>query len=67
MFYWLLGSGKVLKAYVFGTLGALSWLAVGVLTQFGFASELPSLIGTELLVVGMNIRGVINWRKAETK
>ena len=63
LFYWFLGSGKVLKAYVFGTIGALAWLIVGVLTHHGYAAELPSLIGTEALVLVMNIRGIYRWKK----
>lgn len=63
IFYWLLGSQKVLSAYIFGTLGALAWLAVGIATQMGYASELPSLIVMEVVVIIMNIRGILNWRK----
>jgi len=64
VFYWLIGSGKVLRAYIFGTLGAAAWLAVGILTKFGYASELPSLIGMEIMVIIMNIRGIIKWRNS---
>jgi len=64
LFYWLVGSGKVLQAYIYGTIGALAWLVVGIATQFGYASELPSLITMEIMVVLMNIRGIINWRKS---
>lgn len=66
-FYWLLGSGKVLQAYVYGTIGAVAWLIVGIFTEFGFASQLPSLIVMEIMVVVMNIRGIINWRKEAKK
>jgi hypothetical protein len=64
VFYWLLGSGKVLTAYIWGTIGAAAWLAVGILTHFGFAAQLPSLIIMEAMVIVMNIRGIINWRKS---
>ena len=64
LFYWLLGSGKVLQAYIWGTLGALAWLVVGVATKLGYASELPSLIFMEAMVIAMNIRGIRNWYKA---
>ena len=66
LFYWLLGSGKVLKAYAYGTAGALAWLTVGVLTEMGYAAELPSLIGTEVMVVVMNIRGIYKWKRGDT-
>lgn len=63
LFYWLLGSGKVLQAYIYGTMGAIAWLIVGILTEFGFAAQLPSLVMMEIMVVGMNIRGIILWRR----
>jgi nicotinamide riboside transporter PnuC len=63
LFYWLLGSGNVLQAYIFGTIGAVAWLIVGIATQLGFASQLPSLIIMETMVILMNIRGIYNWRK----
>lgn len=66
MFYWLLGSKKVLAAYVWGTLGAAAWLAVGVATELGYATQLPSLIAMEIMVIIMNIRGILNWRKDRT-
>jgi hypothetical protein len=65
LFYWLVGSGKVLQAYAYGTVGALAWLVVGVATEMGYATELPSLITMEIMVVVMNIRGIINWRKSQ--
>lgn len=67
LFYWLLGSGKVLQAYVWGTIGAAAWLAVGVLTQLGYAAQMPSLIFMEAMVIGMNIRGIIHWRREKHK
>lgn len=68
LFYWFLGSGKVMKAYVYGTIGALMWLVVGIATTFFAASgQLPSLIFMETSVVFMNIRGIINWRKTTEK
>ena len=63
LFYWLLGSGKVLQAYVWGTLGAVAWLLVGILTELGYAARLPSLIYMEIMVIAMNIRGIMKWRK----
>ena len=63
LFYWQLGSGKVLSAYIYGTLGALAWLAVGVMSHLGIHSELPSLVVMETMVVIMNIRGILHWRK----
>lgn len=67
LFYWLIGSGKVLQAYVWGTLGAGAWLIVGVLTYYGYAAQLPSLILMETMVIILNIRGIINWRKQKDK
>ena len=64
IFYWLLGSGRVLAAYGFGTAGALAWLVVGVASEMGYAAELPSLIATEIVVIVMNIRGIYKWKKA---
>ncbi len=52
-----------MPAYVYGTIGALAWLIVGIFTELGFAAKLPSLIVMEIMVVVMNIRGIINWRK----
>lgn len=66
-FYWLVGSGKVLQAYIWGTLGAFAWLVVGIATKLGYASELPSLIFMEVMVIVMNIRGIRNWYKAKEK
>ncbi|MCK5617426.1 hypothetical protein KAR91_86990 [Candidatus Pacearchaeota archaeon] len=67
-FYWFLGSGKVMKAYTYGTIGAALWLVVGVATTFFAATgQLPSLIFMETAVIFMNIRGIINWRKVAKK
>jgi hypothetical protein len=66
-FYWLIGSGKVLKAYVFGTIGAVAWLFVGIASYYGAVPELPSLVVMEAMVVAMNIRGIYNWRKQVKK
>ncbi len=63
LFYWLLGSGKVLHAYLWGTLGALAWLIVGVATELGYAAKLPSLVAMELMIIGMNIRGIWKWKR----
>ena len=49
IFYWLLGSGKVLVAYIFGIIGAIAWLIVGIATEMGFAAQLPSLIIMEAM------------------
>ena len=61
-FYWLLGSGKVLQAYIFSMIGAGAWLAVGIAIEFGHMAVLPSLIAMELMVILVNIRGIIKWR-----
>ncbi len=66
-FYWLLGSGKVLSAYLWGTAGAFAWLIVGVATFLGYAAQLPSLIFMEFMVIVMNIRGIRHWLKAYKK
>lgn len=62
-FYWLIGSKRVLLAYLFGTLGAAAWLAIGILTELGYAAELPSLIVMESVIIVMNVRGFLAWRK----
>lgn len=64
-FYWLIGSKRVLEAYVFGTIGATAWLGVGILTEMGYAAELPSLIVMEAVIIGMNIRGILAWRRSK--
>ena len=64
LFYWLLGSGKVLSAYIYGTIGALGWLIVGIGTMYHYHVQLPSLILMESVVIVMNIRGIVNWRKS---
>ncbi len=63
MFYWLLGSKKVLAAYIWGIAGGFAWLTVGIATELGYATQLPSLIAMEAMVIVMNIRGIANWRK----
>jgi len=63
LFYWLLGSGKVLPAYIYGTIGAFGWLIVGIGTMYSVHVQLPSLILMESVVIIMNIRGILNWRK----
>jgi len=65
IFYWLLGSGKVLMAYIYGIIGAMAWLIVGIATKMGYASELPSLIVMEAMVIVMNIRGIYYWKKEQ--
>ncbi len=65
-FYWLLGSKRVLLAYIFGTLGAAAWLVIGILTELGYAAELPSLIVMEAVIIVMNVRGIIAWRAQRT-
>lgn len=62
-FYWRLGSGHVLSAYIFSMLGTSAWLVVGIATEMGYAAELPSLIGTEVAIILMNVRGIIKWRR----
>lgn len=64
-FYWLIGSKRVLLAYLFGTLGAAAWLAIGILTELGYAAELPSLIVMESVIIVMNVRGFLAWRKSQ--
>ncbi len=64
-FYWLIGSKRVLLAYLFGTLGAAAWLAIGILTELGYAAELPSLIVMESVIIVMNVRGFLAWRKGQ--
>lgn len=63
MFYWKIGSGKVLEAYFFGIAGASAWFVAGVLSHYGYESQLPSLMATEAVVIGMNIRGIYRWKK----
>ena len=63
VFYWELGKGNVLRAYIFNIIGSSAWLVVGVLTYFGFASDLPSLIATEAMFIVLAIKGIIFWRK----
>jgi len=63
LFYWLLGSKRVVMAYVFGIIGGAMWLTIGILTHFGYAAELPSLVLMESVIIVMNIRGIIKWRK----
>lgn len=62
-FYWLLGSGKVLQAYIWGCFGAAGWLTIGILSHFDIHAEMPSLVLMETVVIIMNIRGIFNWRK----
>ena len=64
LFYWLLGSGKVLIAYIFSIIGAGAWMVIGIASEMGYAAELPSLITMEAMIILMNIRGIWKWRKA---
>lgn len=62
-FYWRLGSGRVLSAYIFSMLGTSAWLVVGIATEMGYAAQLPSLIAVEVAIILMNVRGIIKWRR----
>lgn len=63
VFYWLLGSKRVVMAYVFGIIGSIMWLVIGILIAMGYATTLPSLIVMESVIIIMNIRGIIAWKK----
>jgi hypothetical protein len=63
-FYWFLGSQKIGLAYTFGIVGGVFWLAVGIVTAFWTVQvSLPSLIFMEAVVIIMNVRGIVAWRK----
>lgn len=66
LFYWLLGSGKVLHAYIYGTVGAAFWLVIGIASMFGIHPTLPSLILMESVIIIMNIRGIIKWNRGQS-
>ena len=63
VFYWKLGKGKVLEAYIYNILGSGCWLAVGILTHYGYAAQLPSLIATEAMFILLAAKGIYFWRK----
>lgn len=63
IFYWLIGSGKVVQAYVAGIIGGFFWLLIGVGTMYGIHPTLPSLVLMESVIIIMNIRGIIKWRR----
>ncbi len=63
LFYYLLGSGKVVVAYVFSLIGGVFWLTIGVATIMGYAAHMPSLIATEVMVIVLNIRGIYKWMR----
>lgn len=63
IFYWNVGSGKMMLAYYWGTAGALAWFIAGVLSYYGYATSLPSLMATEAVVIFMNIRGMYRYKK----
>ncbi len=62
-FYFLLGSGKVVPAYVFSLTSSVFWLVIGTAFMLGYAARMPSLIAMEIMVIGLNIRGIYLWRK----
>jgi len=63
VFYWKLGQGKVLEAYVFNIIGSALWLAVGIFTYYGYAAQLPSLIATEAMFIILAVKGIYFWKK----
>jgi len=67
VFYWLLGSGKVVQAYTAGIIGGVFWLIIGIGTMFGVHVQLPSLVLMETVIIVMNIRGIIKWKRGHEK
>lgn len=67
IFYWKLGKGKVLEAYIFNIIGSALWLAVGIFTYYGYAAQLPSLIATEAMFIILAVKGIYFWRKEAAK
>ena len=62
-FYWLLGSGKVVEAYVFSLISSVFWMVIGVAMVMGYAAHMTSLIALEVVIVSFNIRGIYKWMK----
>jgi hypothetical protein len=57
-FYWMIGTGRPLKAYLASTFGAAMFLVVGLASQFGYAAHLPSLWLMESCVIALNVRAI---------
>jgi hypothetical protein len=57
-FYWMIGTGRPLRAYLASTFGALMFLIVGAASQFGYAAHLPSLWIMESCIIILNLRAI---------
>lgn len=64
-FYWMIGSGRPVKAYVASTVGAAMFLIVGVAIQLGYAVKLPSLIVMESVIIVLNVRSIAKLRAGQ--
>ena len=62
-FYWLLGSGHVVQAYIFALIGSIFWMVIGVATLLGYAAHMTSLVALEVVIIIFNIRGIYKWMK----
>jgi hypothetical protein len=61
-FYWMIGSGRPIKAYVASSVGAAAFLIIGVAIQMGYQVKLPSLIVMESVIIGLNLRAIYKLR-----
>lgn len=62
-FYWLSGSGQMVIAYWCAIIAAALWVGIGVATEFGYATEFPSLIAIEGVTVILCFRGLHKLRR----
>jgi len=64
LFYWLMGSQRIMPAYIAGTLGGVCWFIIGIVTWFWDVSvSLPSLAIMEAMVITLNVRAMWRWHK----
>ncbi len=65
LFYWFMGSQKVMRAYVAVTLGAacwlINWLNYNVHRSGGRIAVVGDYGGA--MVIGLNVRAMIKWYK----
>jgi hypothetical protein len=62
-FYWMIGSGRPMKAYLASTFGAAMFLIIGIASHYGYAAHLPSLSVMEACIIVLNVRAMWKLRQ----
>ena len=63
LFYWLISNDKVIEAHICGIVGTLAFLALGIAVTTGHCTKVPSLLTMQVMVIALNIRGMVLWKK----